>query len=142
MGFQTSLSFPAALELGLSLQIQLLFGSFVQPFTVSVRASSGEDKFRASPANLDSSTILLTLALLQGSPSPSGRVFLLAPPTSHHPQDVSPPSVMLLFVSSSTATTRFQLLLAALTGVAVCGLYLSPGWVFFFFLSLFLLYDP
>lgn len=50
--------------------------------------------------------------------------FLLALPAICHPWSFSPPSVLLLFVSSSGATTQFQLLLAALTGVAESVVYI------------------
>lgn len=128
VAFQDSLSFSAALELGCSLQIQLIFGFFVQHFTVFLRAEAGKERSHTGPAHLNSSTIFLTLALLQASPSPSGRVVLPAG-TPRIPPSLgsSPPSVLLLFVSSPSAARQFLLLLAALTGVAGCGFYLSPG---------------
>ena len=54
---------------------------------------------------------------------------------------------MLLFVSSSTATTQFQLLLAVLTGVAesvvyICLLVENDRGSSFSVFFLFLLYDP
>lgn len=49
---------------------------------------------------------------------------LLALPAICHAWSLSPPSVQLLFVSSSEATTQFQLLLAALTGVAESVVYI------------------
>lgn len=120
--FQASF-FSAAPELDCSLQIQLIFRSFVQLFTVFLRVKPGKEHYCISPVNLNSWTILL-ISALQVSPSPSGWVFLQAPPAICHPWGLSPPSVLLLFVSASAATTQFQLLLAALTGVAESVVYI------------------
>lgn len=146
VAFQTPFSFSAALELGYSLQIQLSFGFFIEPFTVFLRGKAGEEHSHTSPANLNSCAILFTLAL-RVSPSPSGRVVFAGIPYVPHLRDVSLPSGLLLFVSSSTATTVSASLGSSHRCCRVCGLYLSPHWKWqslflFCFFFLFLLYDP